>query len=203
MVLYVKPQIILLKKSFTLIELLIVVAIIGILAGVGIPAYQGYVLNAKVGKTVSDIEVIKNAASFIRLSTGYWPGSSWPESKGQNGRDPKRDPLSCYCDGGNTFIYNKSSLIKAKWNGPYMTDWPKNVMGGTYYFDYNQADQNGDGAGNERVLWLDNGRDNSGKRFPDDLKLAIDERWDDGNLKTGFIQVWQGSNFGVIIAQDP
>ena len=120
---------------------------------------------------VSDIEVIKNAASFIRLSTGYWPGSSWPESKGQNGRDPKRDPLSCYCDGGNTFIYNKSSLIKAKWNGPYMTDWPKNVMGGTYYFDYNQADQNGDGAGNERVLWLDNGRDNSGKRFPDDLKL--------------------------------
>ena len=59
MVLYVKPQIILLKKSFTLIELLIVVAIIGILAGVGIPAYQGYVLNAKVGKTVSDIEVIR------------------------------------------------------------------------------------------------------------------------------------------------
>ena len=36
------------KKSFTLIELLIVVAIIGILAGVGIPMYNGYMESAKI-----------------------------------------------------------------------------------------------------------------------------------------------------------
>ena len=35
-------------KGFTLIELLIVVAIIGILAGVGVPMYNGYMANAKV-----------------------------------------------------------------------------------------------------------------------------------------------------------
>ena len=35
-------------KAFTLIELLIVVAIIGILAGVGIPMYNGYMANAKI-----------------------------------------------------------------------------------------------------------------------------------------------------------
>ena len=35
------------KKAFTLIELLIVVAIIGILAGVGIPMYNGYIAQAK------------------------------------------------------------------------------------------------------------------------------------------------------------
>ena len=36
-----------LKKAFTLIELLIVVAIIGILAGVGVPMYNGYMAQAK------------------------------------------------------------------------------------------------------------------------------------------------------------
>ena len=36
------------KKAFTLIELLIVVAIIGILAGVGVPMYNGYMADAKV-----------------------------------------------------------------------------------------------------------------------------------------------------------
>lgn len=39
------------KKGFTLIELLIVVAIIGILAGVGIPMYNGYMAEAKVNAT--------------------------------------------------------------------------------------------------------------------------------------------------------
>jgi len=191
------------RKAFTLIELLIVVAIIGILAGVGVPMYNGYVLSAKVTKTIADIEAVKGSATFIRTTTGFWPGSSWPESKGAGGVDPKKDPLSCYCSGGNTFIYNRSSLISSSWRGPYMASWPKNIMGGTYYFDYNEADQNGDGAGNERVLWLDNGRNNSGMRFPKELSQAIDDRWDDGNLRTGDIQIWQGSNLGVIIAQDP
>jgi len=189
------------KKSFTLIELLIVVAIIGILAGVGIPMYNGYMLNAKVTKTVADIEVVKNSASFIRLTTGFWPGSSWPESKGIGGNDPNKDPLSCYCDGGNTFLFNKSKLIEDKWKGPYMAEWPKNVNGGTYFFDFNERDQNGDGINNERVLWIDNGRENSKFRFEKSLSQAIDEKWDDGNLSTGTVQIWQGSNLGVIIHQ--
>ena len=110
-------------------ELLIVVAVIGILAGIGVPMYNGYVLQAKVGKTVADIEAVKKAAIFIRFTTGYWPGSSWREP-GSGGTDPTLDSLSCSCDGGNTFIFNKSPLIRATWKGPYMMSWPKNVAGG-------------------------------------------------------------------------
>ena len=41
-------------KAFTLIELLIVVAIIGILSGVGIPMYNGYMANAKLSCSTSN-----------------------------------------------------------------------------------------------------------------------------------------------------
>jgi len=46
------------KKSFTLIELLIVVAIIGILAGVGIPMYQGYIGEAKANAAKANFKLV-------------------------------------------------------------------------------------------------------------------------------------------------
>lgn len=48
------------KKAFTLIELLIVVAIIGILAGVGVPMYNGYMASAKVESAKTNHSNIKS-----------------------------------------------------------------------------------------------------------------------------------------------
>ena len=61
------------KKSFTLIELLIVVAIIGILAGVGIPMYNGYMKTAKINavKTQHAEIVTYLAAEFQKCNLGY------------------------------------------------------------------------------------------------------------------------------------
>ena len=60
------------KKAFTLIELLIVVAIIGILAGVGVPMYNGYMATAKVKSAETNHSNVKSfiAATLTKCSTG-------------------------------------------------------------------------------------------------------------------------------------
>ena len=60
------------KNGFTLIELLIVVAIIGVLATVGIPAYQRYIADAKVKAARENHVRIKSfiAATFTKCAAG-------------------------------------------------------------------------------------------------------------------------------------
>lgn len=61
------------QKGFTLIELMIVVAIIGILAAVALPAYQDYTKRARVSEGIGLAAGAKTSVSEFFASNGHFP----------------------------------------------------------------------------------------------------------------------------------
>ncbi|EMS4288598.1 pilin [Neisseria gonorrhoeae] len=62
-----------LQKGFTLIELMIVIAIVGILAAVALPAYQDYTARAQVSEAILLAEGQKSAVTEYYLKTANGP----------------------------------------------------------------------------------------------------------------------------------
>jgi prepilin-type N-terminal cleavage/methylation domain-containing protein len=117
------------NKSFTLIELLIVVAIIGILAGVGIPMYNGYMEKAKINASQANLD---NLSSYLQAEvykcelgeeyTFLMPGiSPWYKCSWNKGQ--KASNIA------GTYL---AKLIKNNYKNPHNTSKPAlNFGGGT------------------------------------------------------------------------
>jgi type IV pilus assembly protein PilA len=61
------------QKGFTLIELMIVVAIIGILAAIAIPAYQDYTIRSQVTEGLNLASSLQTGVAESFANTGVWP----------------------------------------------------------------------------------------------------------------------------------
>ena len=65
-----------LQQGFTLIELMIVVAIIGILAAVALPAYQDYTIRAKMSELILAMSACRTSITEVYQSGGTAPASN-------------------------------------------------------------------------------------------------------------------------------
>ena len=64
------------QKGFTLIELMIVIAIVAILVALAVPAYQDYTIRTKIGECVNNAAVPKLQVSEYRETVGDMPANS-------------------------------------------------------------------------------------------------------------------------------
>ena len=93
------------QQGFTLIELMIVIAIVAILVALAVPAYQDYTIRAKVGECINNAAVPKLSVSEFRETTGAYPADSDQAGIGTATGDTQYCDAITYTGGSTTGVF--------------------------------------------------------------------------------------------------
>ncbi|HEZ3549977.1 TPA: pilin [Neisseria meningitidis] len=124
-----------LQKGFTLIELMIVIAIVGILAAVALPAYQDYTARAQVSEAILLAEGQKSAVTEYYLNHGEWPKNNTSAGVATSATDIKGKYVqSVEVKNGVVTAEMKSSGVNKEIKGKKLSLWAKRQNGSVKWF---------------------------------------------------------------------
>ncbi|HEZ5301999.1 TPA: pilin [Neisseria meningitidis] len=123
-----------LQKGFTLIELMIVIAIVGILAAVALPAYQDYTARAQVSEAILLAEGQKSAVTEYYLNHGEWPGGNSDAGVASASDIKGKYVQSVEVKNGVVTATMASSNVNKEIKGKKLSLWAKRQNGSVKWF---------------------------------------------------------------------
>ncbi|HFC8863301.1 TPA: pilin, partial [Neisseria meningitidis] len=123
-----------LQKGFTLIELMIVIAIVGILAAVALPAYQDYTARAQVSEAILLAEGQKSAVTEYYLNHGEWPKNNTSAGVATSADIKGKYVEKVEVKNGVVTAEMKSSGVNNEIKGKKLSLWAKRQNGSVKWF---------------------------------------------------------------------
>ncbi|HFB2844417.1 TPA: pilin, partial [Neisseria gonorrhoeae] len=123
-----------LQKGFTLIELMIVIAIVGILAAVALPAYQDYTARAQVSEAILLAEGQKSAVTEYYLNHGKWPENNDSAGVASSDKIKGKYVQSVTVAKGVVTATMASSNVNKEIKGKKLSLWAKRQDGSVKWF---------------------------------------------------------------------
>ncbi|ENW8176139.1 pilin, partial [Neisseria gonorrhoeae] len=123
-----------LQKGFTLIELMIVIAIVGILAAVALPAYQDYTARAQVSEAILLAEGQKSAVTEYYLNNGIWPENNTSAGVASSDKIKGKYVESVTVAKGVVTAQMASSNVNNEIKGKKLSLWAKRQDGSVKWF---------------------------------------------------------------------